>query len=340
MQSLAIFENPFSNSLRGRVIKSGAEIKQGTAERRGGGERSARQILLTTCVGSTEELEEMVLIAGNLCQKVWQAGGSATAGPGRPASGLGGGGLPGFRANLWWAAGAVPALYHFMRCSQLEYVGQDGRTPIQELVYERPYMVLPPVVEWVRVAHAFADHRAAAAIDPDDVLQAARVLLPGMDCPPRPVLDSEPAVPGLDGPAAAGGPGFGVAAGAADEQQCLDSVKRAMAFRLLSTGRRDLVPHALQLLPPGEDLASSVRNAAGLSPLQVAAARGDVGALRTLLDTGARVDGAGRASPADEEGTGGWTPLTYAALAGHTKARREGNKICSKHFRAATTIGY
>ena len=62
-----------------------------------------------------------------------------------------------------------------MRCSQLEYVGQaDGRTPIQELVYERPYLVLPPVVEWVRCAHAFAAHRVAAVVDTDDVAQAAR----------------------------------------------------------------------------------------------------------------------------------------------------------------------
>ncbi len=56
-------------------------------------------------------------------------------------------------------------------------------------MYERPYMVLPPILEWVRVVHAFAEHRNSSVIDNDDVLQAARVLLPGMDCPPRAILD-------------------------------------------------------------------------------------------------------------------------------------------------------
>ena len=58
------------------------------------------------------------------------------------------------KPNLLWNAEALRTLYHFVRCSQLEYVGQEGRLPIQELIYERPYMVLPPMVEWARVATA------------------------------------------------------------------------------------------------------------------------------------------------------------------------------------------
>ena len=52
-------------------------------------------------------------------------------------------------------------------------------------VYERPYMVLPPLVEWLRVTVIFCEARHCGAIDQDDVYQAARILLPGADCPPR-----------------------------------------------------------------------------------------------------------------------------------------------------------
>jgi len=59
------------------------------------------------------------------------------------------------------------------------------RMPIQELVYERPYIVLPPLIEWVRVSSAHCDARHSLLVDKDDVMQAARLLLPGIDCPIR-----------------------------------------------------------------------------------------------------------------------------------------------------------
>jgi hypothetical protein len=66
---------------------------------------------------------------------------------------------------------------------QLEHA--QHAAPIQELVYERAYVVLPPLVEWLRVTGAHAEHRHSTTIDQDDVMQAARLLLPGVDCPIR-----------------------------------------------------------------------------------------------------------------------------------------------------------
>ena len=106
--------------------------------------RNIQQALLTTCVGSIEELEEMVSLIAPALRKIWNnVGGStgATSGghnnpnvgssssPYRPTSQSTG--FFGSRIVLSWNPEAFRTLYHFVRCSQLEYVGQEGRSPIQ-----------------------------------------------------------------------------------------------------------------------------------------------------------------------------------------------------------------
>lgn len=163
-------------------------------------------------------------------------------------------------------------------------------------------MVLPPMVEWARVATAFAEHRHSTHIDSDDVLQAARILLPGMDCPVRP-LENPPLSLSTSMSAMM------------DELEYVNHVKKEMALHMLQTGRRDLVPHALQMLPNTDKVNTT--NNAGLTPLQMAALRGDSNVVRLLLDTGAFVDG--RSLLGENKN---WTALNYAVLNGHYRTAK------------------
>lgn len=255
-------------------------------------EKSLTQVLLTTCVGSKEELEALVVAAGQFYAKYYQPTGASGA-----------------TTKLSpWSRDTLHVLYHFMRCSQLENQGCGGanesNTPIQELVYERPYMVLPPLVEWIRVSTVFAESRFSVTVEKDDVFQAARILLPGADFPPRGQAFNSAynMVPG---------PGV-------DELEFVTTVKRNTAFQMLLSGRKDMVPHALQLLGSAK---VNTPNQAGLTPLMLVCLREDVGVVRLLLETGAGIDwrnpgpvqGCAEASPEHQH----WTALHYATMTGN-----------------------
>lgn len=283
-------------------------------------ERNIKQILLTTCIGSTEELEDMVLAASTLFQQVWSDiplrsnhfKGKLSQYYGACASSMDD------NPSIMWSAEAIQSLFHFMRCSQLEYGhGVEGLPPIQELVYERPYMVLPPIMEWVRVSSCFAEHRNSFIVDDNDVLQAARVLLPGMDCPPRSLCHSAISWPSKS----------------RDEQQCLADPKKSMAFHMMMSGCRDLIDIAKKII--GSSEADEITNGSGsteMTALQVAALRGDLHLMKSLLDLASvNIDGTTTRSGKQgmengDQTTKNWTPLTYASIAGLCSQRRQLDK--------------
>lgn len=132
---------------------------------------------------------------------------------------------------------------------------------IQELCYERAYIVLPPLIEWLRVASAHTEYRHSTLIDRNDIIQAARLLLPGVDCPPRQICCNEelPSAKMYTIPSNHPSPynqgsissGSSNSNGASDDY--IESGRRAtieLSFRLMLTGIPELLVQAMNLAPP------------------------------------------------------------------------------------------
>lgn len=131
---------------------------------------------------------------------------------------------------------------------------------IQELCYERAYIVLPPLIEWLRVASAHTEYRHSTLIDRNDIIQAARMLLPGVDCAPRASFGFYEELPSAkmytvpsniqsynQGSMSSGSSN----SNAADDY--IESGRRAtieLSFRLMLTGIPELLVQAMSLAPP------------------------------------------------------------------------------------------
>ncbi|CAB3235637.1 unnamed protein product [Arctia plantaginis] len=212
---------------------------------------------------------------------------------------------------------AERALYYFMRCSQLEHsTTSGGSCGGAGLWGERGAGALPPLGEWVRVIRAHATLRPPPAVpDADDVMQAARLLLPHADCPPRPITSEEAIEPVWS--------------------RCTrtpDELSRAavgVAQRAMLSGRAELVGGVRSLMPSAGIDAS---DASGLTALMKAALAGDEQIVAMLLEAGAdpnietggssaahcalplspRSPSTPQNTPAYTPPTAGWTALVYA----------------------------
>ena len=137
------------------------------------------------------------------------------------------------------------------------------------LVGQRPFKTQPPIIEWFRVADAFSKHRFASFIDENDVLQTARLLLPGIDYPQRNqyeeltmTLDHSDIDSNLI--------------------SCyLQNLNIEMGFKLLFSGQSDLMKQGLNYLPLPTKI--NTYNQYGLTALMVAVIKNELFTLRSLI---------------------------------------------------------
>ncbi|XP_072336777.1 ankyrin repeat and BTB/POZ domain-containing protein 3-A-like [Scyliorhinus torazame] len=252
--------------------------------------RNLEQALLATCVGTIAELSDLISQA----MYYFQQFGAKYHGKGFQLH---------FKKGPYsWEPEALHGLYYYMHCPHLEWENPDNEPPRVKLGSERPYEILPPVVEWIRVCIAQAEHRHSLTVDSSDLRQAARLLLPGVDCEPRQLRINSTlcTTRGLDA------------------KQAELKLRQNLGFQMLNCGRTDLVLAATELLGPEGLNALSEQ---GLTPLMYAASSGDEAMVQVLLTAGADIDiqvpSISQQCPSVHAEIRHWTALSFAVAFGH-----------------------